>query len=191
VRQVTLNDVVGLERYEAIRDDFRRRTIEIKKHRRVGVGDRITLVFENFDTMLFQVQEMVRAEHIVDLDKVRDEIEVYNALLPGPRELSATLLIELNDSARIKEELPKFHGLDRALWLDLDGTRVAGVFEEGRSREDKVSAVQYVRFPLGEHAKRFAEAGEVKLVIEHPNYRASQVIAPEVRSSLAADLGEP
>jgi len=72
-------------RYRAVRaatPEFRRRIIEMKRHRRVAVGDRVTFVFENHDTMLFQVQEMLRAEHIVDLDRVREEIDVYNALIP-------------------------------------------------------------------------------------------------------------
>jgi hypothetical protein len=188
VRPVTLNDVAGLERYETIRDAFRRRIIALKKARRVGVGDRITLVFENFDTVLFQIQEMIRAERIVDLDRVRDEIEVYNELIPGENELSATLLIELEDSARIREELPKFYGLDQSTWLELDGQRVAGVFEGGRAREDKVSAVQYVRFPLGEQAARFLSTRQVDLVIEHAHYRARQTLAPETHRALAEDL---
>lgn len=188
IRPVTLNDVVGLERYETIRDAFRRRTIELKKHRRVSVGDHITLVFENFDTVLFQVQEMIRAERIVDLDRVREEIAVYNDLIPGPNELSATLLIELQDSARIREELPKFYGLDAATWLEFDGVRVAGVFEGGRAREDKVSAVQYVRFPLGERAERFVTAIDARLVIDHPHYRATRRLSPETHRSLAEDL---
>lgn len=188
VRPVTLNDVVGLERYETIRDTFRRRIIDLKQHRRVSVGDHVTLVFENFDTVLFQIQEMMRAERIVDLDRVREEIEVYNELIPGPNELSATLLIELQDSARIREELPKLYGLDQATWLEFDGERIAGVFEGGRAREDKVSAVQYVRFPLGERAERFVAAADVRLVIDHPHYRASQRLSPETHRSLAKDL---
>ncbi|MGH7859685.1 MAG: DUF3501 family protein, partial [Candidatus Binatia bacterium] len=100
MRRVTLDDIIGLPRYEEIRDGFRRRVIELKKHRRVSVGDRITFVFENFDTVHFQIQEMLRAERIVDVDHIRDEIDVYNALLPGSGELSATMLIELEDSSR-------------------------------------------------------------------------------------------
>lgn len=188
VRPVTLNDVAGLERYETIREAFRRRIIDLKKTRRVGVGDRITLVFENFDTVLFQIEEMVRAERIVDLDRVRDEIEVYNELIPGENELSATLLIELDHSARIREELPKFYGLDRATWLEFDGLRIAGVFEGGRAREDKVSAVQYVRFPLGEHAPKFIAADQASVVIEHPHYQARQRLSPQTHRALAEDL---
>ncbi|HSD09563.1 MAG TPA: DUF3501 family protein [Candidatus Binatia bacterium] len=191
VRPVTLEDVVGIERYESMRDEFRRRTIEIKKHRRVSVGNRITLVFENHETVLFQIQEMIRAERIVDLDRVRDEIAVYNELIPGPGELSATLLIELEDSTRVRDELPKFYGLDQATWLELDGVRVDGVFEGGRAREDKVSAVQYVRFPLRDKAPLFAAAKEVRLVIGHPHYRASETLSADVRRSLAEDLREP
>jgi len=188
VRPVTVNDIIGLERYEKMRDEFRRRIIELKERRRVGVGDRITLVFENHDTVLFQIQEMLRAERIADLDRVREEIEVYNELIPAERELSATLLIELVDSARIREELPKFYGLDRATWFELDDVRVPGVFEGGRAREDKVSAVQYVRFPIAEHVARFLSAEELRVVIDHPHYRASQLLSRETRESLAADL---
>jgi len=190
VRHVTLDDIVGLERYETIREAFRRRIIELKRHRRVGVGDHITFVFENFDTVLFQVQEMIRAERILDLDRVRDEIEVYNELIPERGELSATLLIELQDSNRIRDELPKFYGIDRTTWIEFDGARVAAVFEGGRAREDKVSAVQYLRFPLGAAVPRFLAASDVKLVIDHPNYRATQSLPEETRRSLGEDLRE-
>jgi len=190
VRRVTLDDVIGLERYETIRETFRRRIIELKRHRRVGVGQSVTFVFENFDTVLFQIQEMMRAERIGDLDRVREEIDVYNELIPDRGELSATLLIELVDSGRIREELPKFYGIDEATWIEFDGTRVAGVFEGGRAREDKVSAVQYVRFPLGARVTRFLDARDVKLVIDHPHYRAVQSLSEETRRSLGEDLRE-
>jgi hypothetical protein len=188
MRQVTLDHIVGLARYEEIRDDFRRRIIDLKRRRRVGVGDRITFVFENFDTVHFQIQEMLRAEQIVDLDRVRDEIDVYNALLPAPGELSATLLIEIDDLRRVREELPKFHGIDRCVRLEVSGKRVPGVFEEGRSREDKVSAVQYVRFPLGDEAGRFVAGAPSRLVIDHPYYQASTDLPAEIQRALAEDL---
>jgi hypothetical protein len=190
VRRVTLDDIIGLERYETIREAFRRRIIELKRDRRVGVGEHVTLVFENFDTVLFQIQEMMRAERIGDLDRVREEIEVYNELIPERGELSATLLIELEDARRIRDDLPKFYGLDQATWLEFDGERVAGVFEGGRAREDKVSAVQYVRFPLGERVAQFLQTAGVKLVIDHPHYRASRSLSAEMRRSLGEDLRE-
>src|SRR6185436_16629485 len=98
-------------------------------------------------TMLFQIQEMVRAERIVDLDKVRDEIEVYNELVPNSGELSATLLIEITGSDHIREELVQLIGIDECVTLRIgDRHEIAAQFEPGRSKEDKLSAVQYVRF---------------------------------------------
>ncbi len=191
MRKVTLNDLVGLERYEQIREDFRRRIIELKKKRRVSVGDRVTFVFENFDTVRFQIQEMLRAERITDLDKIRFELEVYNALIPAPGELSTTMLIEITEQSRIREELLRLLGIDETVSLCI-GNRytVRGVFEAGRSKEDKLSAVQYVRFPLGlEEQKAFCdEHQEALLIIDHPHYQASAALAGEVRRSLIGDL---
>jgi len=83
MKKISLDDIKGLAAYEKIRDDFRQRIIELKKKRRIPVGDKVSLVFENRDTVIFQIQEMLRAERITDLDKVRDEIETYNSLISG------------------------------------------------------------------------------------------------------------
>jgi hypothetical protein len=191
IRPVTLDEIVGLGRYEAIRDEVRRRTIQLKKPRRVPVGDEITFVFENHDTIYFQIQEMVRAERITDLDALREEIAVYNALLPRPGELSATMLIEITDQEQIAPRLLSLLGIDEAVWLELEGQpRVRGDFEPGRSKEDRLSAVQYVRFalppPVAATFRRLAVPA--RLVIDHPHYRAATSIAGETRASLAADL---
>ena len=190
IRPVTLDDVVGLERYEAIRDDVRRRVIALKKARRVSVGPELTFVFENHETVYFQIQEMLRAERITDLDAVRAELAVYNALLPAPGELSATLLIEITDQSDVAERLLSFLGLDECVALMVGDRRVAAEFEPGRSREDKLSAVQYVRFALPPAARAaFADPSEpVRLVVDHPHYRHETTITGEIRASLAADL---
>lgn len=191
MKKISLDDIKGLAAYEKIRDDFRQRIIELKKKRRIAIGDKVTLVFENRDTVIFQIQEMLRAEKISDLDKVRDEIEAYNSLIPEPGELSATLLLEIEDQTHLREDLLKFLGVDEALFLKVENKEsVRAQFEEGRSREDKISAVQYVRFPVGrELSKGFADKeNEIKLIIEHPNYRAETKLEPETRRSLAKDL---
>ena len=197
MKKVTLDEVAGLERYEQLRVAARQRIIELKKHRRVSVGEQVTFVFENHDTMWFQIQEMLRAERIVDLDRVRDELEVYNALIPEPGELSATMLIEITEEKQIRERLVRLIGIDQAVTLEIgdggSGNRfcVRGEFEAGRSKEDKLSAVQYVRFRFSEAARRaFIDGGQpVRLVIDHPNYRHQAVLADAVRRSLAQDLG--
>jgi hypothetical protein len=190
IRPVTLNDVVGLERYEALRDEIRRRIIALKRSRRVSVGPEITFVFENHDTVYFQIQEMLRAERITDLDAVRAELEVYNALLPKPGELSATMLIEITHQERIAERLLSFLGIDEAVSLQVGADRIAAAFEPGRSKEDKLSAVQYLRFVLPPAARRafLDPAVPVQLVIDHPNYRAQVTLEGNTRASLGEDL---
>lgn len=191
MRRVRLEDLAGPSRYGEMREALRRRIIELKRHRRIALGDRVTLVFENFDTVLFQTQEMLHVERITDLDRVREELDVYNQLLPGENELSATLLIEITEQARIAEELRKLIGIDEHVSMRVGDETFAALFEPGRSTEEKLSAVQYVRFPLSEAAVQRFRAGDVpvELRIDHPSYEASAVLTPEQRASLAADLG--
>jgi hypothetical protein len=191
MRLVRLDDITGLGRYEAIRDEFRRRIIQLKRARRLSVGDRVTFVFENFDTVLFQIQEMLRAENIADLDRVREELAVYNELIPGAGELSSTMLIEITQEEDIRAELVRLIGIDECVHLEVGAHRVPGVFEGGRSKEDKLSAVQYVRFPFDAAARAaFVQPGvPARLVIEHANYRFGAAIEGAIRDSLCVDLG--
>jgi hypothetical protein len=191
IRPVTLGDIVGPERYETIRDEFRRRIIELKRARRLAVGPEVTFVFENHDTVFFQIQEMLRAERIRDLDAIRSELDVYNALLPQPGELSATMLIEITEQTQIAERLLGFLGIDEAVFLQIGPAhRIRAEFEAGRSREDKLSAVQYVRFALPSEARRaFADpAVIIRLAIDHPTYRHATAVEGPVRASLCEDL---
>jgi hypothetical protein len=191
IRPVTLDDIVGLDRYEIVRNDVRRRTIDLKRARRLSVGPEVTFVFENHATVYFQVQEMLRAERISDLDAVRDELAVYNALLPEPGELSATMLIEITQEERIAERLLSFLGIDEAVRLHVGSAhRIQAAFEAGHSKEDKLSAVQYVRFALPEPARReFLDPSvPVRLAIDHPNYRFAADLDGPVRASLSEDL---
>ena len=190
MKPLTLDEIVGLDRYERERDAFRRRIIELKKRRRVAVGDEITFVFENRATVLFQIQEMLRAEHITDLDKVREEVDCYNELLPHAGELSSTMLIEITEQEQIRPRLVSLIGIDRAVRLEVGDHVIRGEFEPGRSTEDNLSAVQYVRFRFDpESRERFvAGTGAARLVIDHPNYHAVAVLEDSVRASLAADL---
>jgi uncharacterized protein DUF3501 len=189
MKKVAMEDIMGFAAYEQLREKSRQRIIELKQRRRVSVGDKVTLVFENRETVIFQIQEMMRAEKIADLDKIREEIEVYNELIPEPGELSATLFIEIEVQTHIREELLKFLGIDEAVYLKVGNHSIHARFEEGRSKEDKISAVQYVKFSLPEPARQaFAKGEPAELVIDHPNYKASAVIEPNTRQSLMEDL---
>lgn len=189
MRKVAMEDIVGFSAYEKMREKFRERIIELKQRRRVSVGDKVTLVFENRDTVIFQIQEMVRAEKIGDLDKIREEVEVYNELVPEPGELSATLFLEIEDQTHLRDELLKFLGIDEAVYLKIGNYSIHARFEEGRSKEDKISAVQYVKFQFSEAALQAFKKGEkAELVIDHPHYKASTPLRPETRQSLMEDL---
>lgn len=193
MRKVKLEDLTGASRYAEVRDEFRRRIIALKRDRRIGVGDRVTLVFENFDTILFQTQEMLHVERINDLDRVREELAVYNELIPGENELSATLLIEITDQPRIASELRRLIGIDEHVSLRVGVQAFPADFAPGRSTGEKLSAVQYVRFRLDPDAAAAFARGDVpvEIVIDHPNYRERVTLDAGQRASLAADLAAP
>ncbi len=191
MKKITLADVKNLYEYEKVRDRFRQGIIEHKKRRRVNVGNEISLVFENRETVLFQIQEMIRAERIVADEKIQEEIEVYNELLPEPGQLSATLLIEIEDEDHLKEELDRFFGIDedgRVYFQIGGGDAVVGSFESGHSKEDKISAVHFVRFTFTPTEIEAFRHEEVALVVDHPNYRARATLPPEIKGSLLEDL---
>src|SRR4030095_780334 len=143
MKKCVLGETLGCAAYEQVREKFRNDIIDKKKKRRIALGDRVSVVFENRDTVIFQIQEMLRAERIVDLDKIREEISVYNELVPDPGELSATLFIEIEDQNHLRDELLKFRGIEESLLMTVGDHRIPGRFEAGRSKEDKISAVQY------------------------------------------------
>ena len=189
MNKVVLEDIVGNAAYEKKREQSRQRIIEIKRRRRVSVGNQVTLLFENRDTVIFQIQEMMRAERISDLDKIREEIDVYNELIPAPGELSATLFLEIEDQTHLREDLLKFLGIDESVYLKVGNHSIHARFEEGHSKEDKISAVQYVKFPFSEAiVQAFVKGEKTELVIDHPNYQARAVIGPDTRQSLVEDL---
>src|SRR6516165_4743266 len=170
MKKVVLDDILGFVAYEKVREKFRQEIIEKKKKRRLAVGDNVSLVFENRDTVVFQIQEMLRAEKITDLDKIREEIAVYNELIPNPGELSATLFLEIEDQSHLRDELLKFLGIDECVLLSVGGRLLPARFEAGHSKEDKISAVQYVRFCFDEEARRgFLDGERAELIIDHPN----------------------
>ena len=190
---LTLDDVLDLRAYERVRADYRAKVIARKKNRRVALGPIMTLVFECFDTVRFQVQEMARVEKIISDEAIQTELDIYNRLLPAPGELSATLLIELTSEGQLREWLPKLVGIERAVGLDMDGDVVLSVPEAEHaaalSREEITPAVHYLRFPFrDEQVAAFGSASEVALVSTHPAYPARTVLAPAVRAELLGDL---
>jgi hypothetical protein len=194
MRKLALSDVKNLQEYELIRDAWRKDVIAVKAKRRVLLGDKMSLLFESRLTVVHQVQEMCRAERLARPEAVQKELDVYNELLPDAGELSGTLLVEITEEAQVQPQLDRLIGLSsgRHLWLELNGRKVFARFLEGQGREDRIAAVQYLRFPIGTDPRDrdalAAGPAPVILHVDHPGFRASAALSPETRAEIARDL---
>jgi hypothetical protein len=197
--KLTIDDIADLRAYERTREAFRREVIDLKAKRRVSVGPVVTLVFENRQTILFQVQEMARAERIMSDAGIQVELDTYNPLIPEPGQLSATLFVELTSRAEMEHWLPRLVGIERSLELLIGEGGAAGqadvvhcVVEEAHAsqltREEVTAAVHYVRFELTPaQIARFATE-PVVLAVNHPNYAEGTRLGADTVASLVADL---
>ncbi|MEY2570078.1 MAG: hypothetical protein QOE63_428, partial [Acidimicrobiaceae bacterium] len=122
--KLRIDDILDLRAYERERDEFRRRVIAVKKRRRIGVGPIVTFLFENRDTIRFQVQEMARAEKIITDEGIQTELDVYNPLIPEPGNLAATMFIELTNTGDLERWLPALVGIERAVRLRIGADEV-------------------------------------------------------------------
>ena len=194
MRPLRLEEIVDRETYAALRDDYRRRVIEHKRARRLAVGERVSLLFEDRETLRFQVQEMLQVERIDASEQVQHELDVYNELMPGERELSATLFVEIEELSRIRSELDRLVGIDEHVSLRVGAgrgeERIAARFDPKQREEDRISAVQYIRFSLDfDAARRLADpAVPAAIAIDHPNYRCDAALEGPLRESLVAGL---
>ena len=192
MKHVTPQELLSAADYEQQRTDIRQRIIALKKRRRITAGDYITLVFENRETVLFQIQEMLRTERIFAPEKIQEECDVYNALLPGKDELSATFFIEITDSDKIQELLDSFQAIDESqtVGILIGEQQIFANFEAGHSKEDKISAVHFVRFLTTPAFRENLAKPEIPafLTIMHPQYHAKAPISPEMRTEWLLDL---
>ncbi len=190
LRPITPADIKGPALYGPIRDDYRRRIMELKAPRRALVGERVSMVFENRHTLTFQIEEMLRAENITSPAGIAEEIAVYNALMPDADSLSATLFIELPRDVDARAELDKLIGLDEHVVLHVGAHPLRAAFEPGRATDERISAVQYIRFKLDPTVRvALATPGTaLALEIDHPGYRHRVDLDEATRASLAQDF---
>jgi Protein of unknown function (DUF3501) len=193
MRKLTVDDILDGRAYERERNDLRAAIIALKRRRRVSLGELITLVFENTETMRWQVMEMARAERMLRDEQIAHEVATYNELVPDDGELSATLFLELRSEAELREWLPKLVGVERCVALVMaDGKTIVGepLDEERLTREDTTAAVHFLRFRFGRAADAISQS-PVKLVVTHPEYSAETVLDPTQHAELVADLVSP
>jgi hypothetical protein len=191
VRPITRADIKGPAIYAQIRDDYRNRVIAMKQDRRVLLGDRVELVFDNRFTLTLQIEETCRLENLTTDAQIEEEIRLNNELMPTETSLAATLFIALPHGADARVVLGELVGLDEHLILHLGPHAIRASFEAGRSEAERISAVQYARFPLSAEARAalLTPGTPIALEIDHPSYR-QRVQCPEaLRASLAADYG--
>jgi hypothetical protein len=189
MQPLTVPDIRPPTAYEPVRGEARRRVIELKRPRRVALGELLTLMFENRETVRSVVEELLRAERIETAERIAEELEVFNALIPGDSELSATLFLEITDPADLVPKLAELRGIEACVHLEIDGRRAERHFDEGRTRDDRTSSVHYLRFRL-DPAQRSALLGgaEVAVVADHERYRTRTVLSDAQRTALRTDL---
>jgi hypothetical protein len=196
MKPIERGEILGLAEYEQVREQFRARVIAQKKRRRVQVGNRITVLFENRDTVLLQIQEMLRTERITRAGAVQHEIDTYNDLLPGPGEVSATLMVEVTDKDERDSFLVAAKGLERHVWLVAGSQRFGARSVDRGGTDERTTAVHYLRFALSPalvDALKGAASGQatithLELVIDHPAYEARAVLPAETILELGEDL---
>ena len=190
--EITEADILAPEVYAAERAERRRAIVALKRQRRVAVGPFVTFSFENYETMWFQIHEMLHIEK-GGREQIADELAAYNPLVPKGRELVATFMIEIDDPERRHQELSQLGGIEETAFLRFDGETVAAEPERDQDRtteEGKASSVQFVHFRLTPaQIARFRVVGtEVVLGLRHPRYGHMAVLPEPVRAELARDF---
>jgi len=190
--EITRADLLPMAVYEKERKDRRKAMAALKANRRLEVGPFATFYFENFETMLHQVHEMLAIEKGGDA-QVQDELEAYNPLVPKGRDLVATVMFEIEDAARRARELARLGGVEDTVTIAVAGQRAAGrpVGDEERTRADgKTSSVHFLRFIFTpEQIATFKKTGaEVTIEFAHPNYGHMARLPEAMRASLAGDF---
>jgi hypothetical protein len=192
--QIAADSLLPLEVYARERKAFRARVIDHKKLRTVHAGEHVTLIFEDELTIRYQVQEMLRIERIFEDEGIRGELEAYNPLIPDGGNWKATMLIEYPEAEERRRRLAELKGIEARTWVQVEGgARVYAIADEDmeRENEEKTSAVHFLRFELERDMRAALKAGAgLAIGVDHPNYRASATVGPEVRRSLAGDLLE-
>jgi hypothetical protein len=193
VRKLTVADIADQRAYERERAELRAQIIELKRTRRVSLGPILTVLFENTETMRWQVQEMARAERMLRDEQIAHEVATYNELIPDAGELSGTLFLELTSDAALREWLPKLVGIEFHVGFALpDGGTVYGkpsdADEERLTRDDTTAAVHYLRFAFSPEQVAAFEKGPVDVIVDHPAYSDRAPLDAVQHASLVADL---
>ena len=185
-------DLLTLEEYAEKRSSIRQETIQVKKLREVHLGSHIRMIFENKQTVQYQIQEMLRIEKIFESSEIQDELDVYNALVPNGSNLKATMMIEYPDVAERVEALSRLIGVEKSIYFQVDGhDKVFPICNEDLERETdvKTSAVHFMRFEFDKNMiANFVSGSDVKVGSTHPNYDYETSLDSQSQEALSEDF---
>lgn len=193
MQKLTRADLLSLEQYAGQRQEFRARVMEHKKHRRVALGEHISLLFEDRLTIQYQVQEMLRVERIFEAQGIEDELQAYNPLIPDGANLKATMLIEYDDVGERKRALGELIGIEDKVWIRMGHLDVVHpIADEDLKREtaEKTASVHFLRFEFTPEMITAASNGEpIAIGVDHSRYSATVDPLPDAtRRALVADF---
>lgn len=193
MQKLTREDLYSLEQYAELRSEFRQKVMEHKKDRRLMLGTNATLYFEDYLTMQYQVQEMLRIERIFEADGINEELDAYNPLIPDGGNWKATFMIEFPDVDERQQMLSQLVGVEDRVYMQVaDFDRVHPIADEDleRDNEQKTSAVHFLRFELPPEQVRALKDGAALIAgIDHSNYQVEISPVPaNIRESLVNDL---
>lgn len=190
--EITRGDIMPLDAYLKLRRGKRQEMAALKRNRRVEVGPHATFYFESYETMWYQVHEMLAIEKGGE-EQIPDELAAYNPLVPNGTELVATVMFEIDDPVRRQSVLGRLGGVEEKMFLTVAGEKIAARAETDTDRttaEGKASSVQFVHFDFSpEQVAAFRRDGTQVLVgVEHPAYGHMAVMPEAVRAALAQDF---
>ena len=191
-RVIEKKDIMPLDVYVGKRRELRKNIVDYKKNRRVALGPYATFYFESYETMLAQVQEMLYIEKGGD-EQLQDELSAYNPLIPNGKELTATLMFEIDNPISRAAFLGKVGGIEEKVFMKINGEKIKAVPEEDVDRtsaEGKASSVQFIHFNFtDDQIKKFqSNSSEIELGIDHKEYSHSTKLSKENIASLSADF---
>jgi hypothetical protein len=190
IKTVTRQDIPSLSTYRQGREEYLQKMIAYKNERRFKLAEHISILFENKNTVLFQILELINSEDLEDPSEIEEYIDIYSGMLPNENELSATLFIELDDQIKLTDLLVKLKGIEHHLSLNIGSETVQAVFEEEHDDREFTTSVHYLKFPLTETAKTLLLNEEVSVMLElnHPNLTAKVALPSNSVRNLQKDL---
>ena len=190
-REIQKEDIMSLDVYVKNRKEIRKKIVEFKKDRRIALGPYATFYFESFETMLAQVQEMLYIEKGGD-EQLKDELIAYNPLVPNGKELTATLMFEIDNPVSRATFLSKVGGIEEKVFMKIDGELIKAVPEKDVDRtstEGKASSVQFIHFKFNnEQISKFKISHEIEISIDHKEYSHATKLTKSTIKSLLADF---